>query len=241
MGRALARELAARGDSIFLLGRDPAELEKSAADLQARGAAAPVGTAPCDLSRPASFEAALDAGFEALAALPAGKDDAWAVVLTAGQFGTQEELESDRARCHELLVANYANSVLFLEDARKRLMRHGGGLLVGFSSVAGDRGRKPVALYGSTKAGLSHYLESLDHRYRADGLTAICVKPGFVKTSMTQGLQPPPFAGEPDDVARRVVRAMDRREPMVYAPAPWRWIMAIIKRLPRAVMRRVGF
>ncbi|OHB68641.1 MAG: hypothetical protein A2V70_13900 [Planctomycetes bacterium RBG_13_63_9] len=110
-----------------------------------------------------------------------------------------------------------------------------------FSSVAGDRGRKPVVLYGSAKAGLSCYLEGLDHKYRADGLKTVCVKPGFVKTGMTAGLKPPPFAGEPEDVARRVVQAIDRGRPEVYVPPTWRWIMCVIRTLPRFVMRRIQF
>ena len=69
----------------------------------------------------------------------------------------------------------------------------------------------------------------------------VCVKPGFVKTSMTAGLDPPPFASEPDAVARRVLRAIDRGEPEVYVPGIWRWIMWVIRWAPRAVMRRVGF
>jgi short-subunit dehydrogenase len=121
------------------------------------------------------------------------------------------------------------------------MLARGGGTLCVFSSVAGDRGRKPVGIYGASKAGLSHYLESLDHKYREDGLVTICVKPGFVKTGMTEGLKPPPFAGEPDAVARQVVRAIDRGTPLIYAPTIWRLVMMVIQNLPRVVMRRVGF
>ena len=67
------------------------------------------------------------------------------------------------------------------------------------------------------------------------------MKPGFVKTAMTAGLPVPPFAGEPEPVARRVVRAIDRGAPVVYAPGIWRWIMTAIRMLPRGVMRRIGF
>jgi len=234
MGRALARRMAARGDSLFLLGRSPDELSKSAADLEAHGARGGVHHAPCDLLDPDGFAAALDAAEERL-----GKLDI--VVVTAGLFGTQEQLESDLERTRKVLVANYAHTVLFCEHARRRLLRTGGGTLCVFSSVAGDRGRKPVALYGSSKAGLSHYLESLDHRYRAEGLVTLCVKPGFVKTGMTAGLKPAPFAGEPDGVAERVLAAIDRGKPLVYAPLIWGWIMLVIRLLPRFVMRRVGF
>jgi NAD(P)-dependent dehydrogenase (short-subunit alcohol dehydrogenase family) len=234
MGRALARRMAERGDALFLLGRDGGELEKSAADLVARGASDPVGTAHCDLLSPGGFEAALDAADEALG----GFDT---VVVTAGLFDTQETLEADRAALERVLRADFANTVLFCEVARTRLLARGGGRLCVFSSVAGDRGRKPVVLYGAAKAGLSHYLEGLDHRYRADGLVTLTVKPGFVHTDMTEGLDAPPFAGEPDAVSRRVLRALDRGDPVVYAPWIWRWIMAVIRALPRAVLRRVSF
>jgi decaprenylphospho-beta-D-erythro-pentofuranosid-2-ulose 2-reductase len=131
--------------------------------------------------------------------------------------------------------------VLFCEAAKKALLKEGGGTLCAFSSVAGERGRKPVIIYGAAKAGLTRYLEGLDHKHHADGLHVITVKPGFVKTSMTAGLPVPPFAGEPDGVARRVLRAIDKGTPVVYAPSPWRLIMAVIRALPRALMRRVGF
>lgn len=234
MGRALARLMAERGDALFLLGRHREDLERSAGDLAVRGKGLEVGTAACDLERPEGFAAALDAAEEALGGLDA-------VVVTAGLFAAQEELEADAELARRLLTVDFAHTVLFCEEARRRLLGRGGGTLCVFSSVAGERGRKPVAIYGAAKAGLSRYLEALDHRFRADGLVTVCVKPGFVKTSMTAGLEPPPFAGEPADVARRVLAAIDRGEPVVYAPAVWRWIMMVIRHLPRFVMRRIGF
>ena len=83
--------------------------------------------------------------------------------------------------------------------------------------------------------------EGLDHKFRAQGLRTICVKPGFVKTGMTAGLTPPPFAAEPDDIAPAVLKAIDRGRPEVYVPGIWRWVMLLIRNLPRAVMRRIGF
>ena len=130
---------------------------------------------------------------------------------------------------------------MFCEAAKKALLAEGAGTLCVFSSVAGERGRKPVIIYGAAKAGLTRYLEGLDHKHNADGLRVVTVKPGFVKTSMTAGLRPPPFAGEPEGVARQVLRAIDRGTPVVYTPSIWRLIMAVIRALPRAVMRRVGF
>jgi decaprenylphospho-beta-D-erythro-pentofuranosid-2-ulose 2-reductase len=236
MGRSLARLLVARGDQIFLLGRDPDDLARSARDLEARGgqAAGAIGSAVCDLERPEQFGPALDAAEAALAGLEM-------VVVTAGMFATQDALEADPELARRLLTVDFANTVVFCEEARRRLLARGGGTLCVFSSVAGERGRKPVVLYGAAKAGLSRYLEGLDHKFHARGLRAICVKPGFVRTSMTEGLKSPPFAGEPDAVAKSVLGAIDRGTPVVYAPGIWAMIMTVIRLLPRFVMRKIGF
>jgi NAD(P)-dependent dehydrogenase (short-subunit alcohol dehydrogenase family) len=234
MGRALARLMAERGDTLALLGRDGEDLARSARDLEVRGRGTKVTTAPCDLEKPETFAPALAAADAALGGLEA-------VVVTAGLFATQDRLEEDPELARRLLVVDFAHTVAFCEEARRRLLSRGGGTLCVFSSVAGERGRKPVVLYGAAKAGLSGYLEGLDHRFRAAGLRTVCVKPGFVRTSMTDGLPAPPFAGEPDAVARRVLRAIDAGTPVVYAPAAWRWVMLVIRLLPRFVMRRVSF
>jgi NAD(P)-dependent dehydrogenase (short-subunit alcohol dehydrogenase family) len=234
MGRALARVMAQRGHELFLLGRDPADLERSARDLAARGGRASAGAAPCDLLRPETFAPGLAAAEAALGGLDA-------VVVTAGLFAVQDRLEEDPELARRVLDVDFTNTILFCEEARRRLLARGGGTLCVFSSVAGERGRQPVVLYGAAKAGLSRYLEGLDHRFRARGLRTVCVKPGFVRTSMTDGLPAPPFAGEPEQVAPRVLRAIERGEPVVYVPGAWRWVMAVIRLLPRAVMRRVKF
>jgi decaprenylphospho-beta-D-erythro-pentofuranosid-2-ulose 2-reductase len=235
MGRALGRLLMERGHDVFLAGIDEAELRKSAQDFEQRGGGKrKVSFAECDLLRPETFQPALDQAHAALS----GFDT---VVVTAGLFGTQERLEQDTEFTRVLLTANFTNTVVFCELARKYLLGRGGGILCAFSSVAGDRGRKPVVLYGASKAGLSAYLEGLDHRYRTAGLRTITVKPGFVRTSMTEGLKAPPFAGEPEGVAHQVITAMERGTPVVYAPAIWAWVMRVIRNLPRFVMRRVQF
>lgn len=234
MGRALARRRAARGDRIFLLGRSEESLRRSAADLEQRGAPAPVGWAHLDLADPATFPEALERADREL-------DGFDTFVLTAAEFATQEALEHDRSRLERLLRVDFVHTILLCEEARERLLGRPGAQLVVFSSVAGDRGRGSVGLYGAAKAGLSHYLEALDSRYRRQGLVTICVKPGFVRTEMTEGLPAPPFAGDVESVARTVERAMERGRPVVYAPPVWRFVMAIVRRLPRFVLRRTRF
>ena len=234
MGRALARLLITRGHHVFLLGRNLEDLERSARDLEVRGSGGRVGVAVCDLERPDTFAPAIDAAVQTLGAVDL-------VVVTAGLFATQDALEHDLELTGRLLVADFANTVLFCEQARQRLFSTRGGTLCVFSSVAGERGRKPVVLYGAAKAGLTRYLEGLDHRFHHTGLRVVCVKPGFIKTSMTNGLPQPPFAGEPEQVAVRVLTAIEKGQPVVYAPGVWRLVMLVVRLLPRFVMRRVSF
>jgi short-subunit dehydrogenase len=235
MGREIARRLVERGDRVFLLGVGDADLERSSADLTARHPHQEATKhATCDLERPEQFAPALDAADAALG-------DFDTVVVTAAMFASQEALEADVELTRRLVTVNFANTVVFCEHARKRLLARGGGRLTVFSSVAGDRGRKPVAIYGASKGGLSVYLEAMDHKFHAQGLSVLCVKPGFVKTAMTAGLKPPPFAGEPEQVARDVVRAMDEKRAMIYTPPMWGLVMFVIRLLPRFVMRKIGF
>jgi short-subunit dehydrogenase len=163
------------------------------------------------------------------------------VVITAGAFGTQEALEADAVARERVLSTNFTHTIQFCEAVRVRLLAAGGGTLCVLGSVAGDRARKPVVLYGATKAGLAYYLQGIDLRYRDQGLRVVLVKPGFVRTGMTAGLPEPPFAADADDVAPAIVKAIDRGTSQVYVPAIWRLVMLVIRWLPGAVMRRVKF
>jgi len=109
-----------------------------------------------------------------------------------------------------------------------------------FSSVAGELPRKPVAVYGAAKAALTYYLDALDLTWRDAGLNVVTVKPGFVHTDMTAGLDPPPFATGPDEVARVVLRGLSRGKRVIYAPPIWRYVMAALRAIPRPLFRRLS-
>ena len=234
MGRSLARLLAEQGAGIFVLGRDPADLAATARDLEARGALAPVRTGALDLARPADFGPALDAADQAL-----GRFDT--LVVTGGLFGLQADLARDPVALERMLRVNFTGTVVLCQMAAERLAARGGGTICAFSSVAGDRARRSNYLYGSSKAGLSAFLDGLGQAYAERGVRVVCARPGFVKTEMTAGLPVPPLAGEPEPVARAVLAAMRAGRPVVYAPAVWRWVMVVIRALPRSIIRRLSF
>src|SRR5262249_39098939 len=106
MGRALARLMAERGDTLALLGRDRADLERSARDLDVRGGQPRIAPAECDLERPETFAPALAAAEAALGGLDT-------IVVSAGMFATQDRLEADPELARRLLLVDFTNTVAF--------------------------------------------------------------------------------------------------------------------------------
>ena len=107
------------------------------------------------------------------------------------------------------------------------------------SSVAGDRARRSNYVYGSTKAGLDAFAQGLGDALHGSGARVLVVRPGFVRTRMTTGLQEAPMTVDAADVASIIVTALRKGRETVYAPGPLRFVMAGLKSLPRPVFRRL--
>ena len=75
-------------------------------------------------------------------------------------------------------------------------------MLVVLSSVAGDRARRSNFVYGSTKAGLDAFAQGLGDALHGSGARVLIVRPGFVRTRMTTGLDEAPMTIDPEDVGR---------------------------------------
>jgi len=115
------------------------------------------------------------------------------------------------------------------------------GLIVGVSSVAGDRGRASNYLYGSTKAGLTAYLSGLRARLADSGVHVTTIKPGFVDTPMTAALKKGPLTTPPDKAAKCILKAARRRANTAYVPFFWGFIMMIIIHLPEFIFKKFRF
>ena len=192
MGRALARLMAERGDALFLLGRDADDLERSAA--RPGGARRPrhaVGTAALRPRTARDVRPGARRGESRRSA--ASTRSSSPARLFATQDAARSGPRADPPRAHGGLREHRR---LLRGSARRRLLDRGGGTLCVFSSVAGDRGRKPVVLYGAAKAGLVALPRRARPPVSRGGPAVVCVKPGFVKTSMTRGAAAPPFAGD---------------------------------------------
>jgi short-subunit dehydrogenase len=227
IGLAVARRFAAAGHPIQLAARNAAGLEADRADIALRH------QVPVSLHEYDVLASAPDAWIDALPALPG------IVVCVVGLLGDQTESARDADRAAEVMRTNYEGPALILGAFANRFEAQGSGAIVGVSSVAGDRGRASNYVYGSAKAGFTAFLSGLRNRLAAKGVKVVTVKPGFVATRMTEGMQlPPKLTAKPEDVAAVIETAVRRGRDVVYVKPVWALIMLIIRHLPEAVFKR---
>ena len=229
IGFAIADAYARSGWSIILAVRDLAVGERNAADLRTRHG----GDARAELFDVLEFDRHA-AFLESLAALPD------AVVCVIGLLGDQGRAERDPDHAREILRTNFEGPALFLGLVAEQMATRGSGLIVGVSSVAGERGRRANYVYGSAKAGLTAFLSGLRARLKDHQVRVITVKPGFVATRMTAGLPlPKPLTAQPAEVAQAVRRAEKGGSEVVYVRAVWRPIMTMIRMLPEPIFAKM--
>lgn len=228
IGRALARRYAEAGAEVVLAARRVKDLEADRADLEVRyGKRAQLAEFDVNAADPDGFFAGLPE--------PPGT-----VVLVAGLLGDQARSAADDAAAREVMDTNYTGPARVLLAAARILRARGAGCLVGISSVAGERGRASNFVYGSAKAGLTALLSGLRNELAGQGVQVITVKPGFVATAMTAGMDlPAALTAQPDEVARAVVAAQLRGRDVIYVRPVWRLIMAVIRAIPEGVFKRL--
>ena len=164
------------------------------------------------------------------------------IVCAVGLLGDQDTDAGDAQATRQIVDTNYLAPCLFLETAAARMAQAGKKTaIIAISSVAGDRGRAKNYIYGSAKAGFSAYLSGLRQKYAASELHIMTVKPGFVRTTMTQDMNlPGALTSNPDEFAVKVVKALDRGA-QVYCDLRWRVLMGVITHLPERIFMRLKF
>jgi NAD(P)-dependent dehydrogenase (short-subunit alcohol dehydrogenase family) len=228
IGRAIAAAFAQAGCPVILAARDAQALAADVADLSLRSGT-PARAVQIDVLQadPAAF-------FDSLGELPR------TVISVVGLMGEHAQNIKDPAAARRVMDTNYIAPALLLAEAANRLeAAGGGGCLVGISSVAGDRGRKTNYVYGSAKAGFSAFLSGLRHRFGGTAIRVVTVKPGFVDTAMTAGMNlPKPLTAQPEEVGKAVLKACRGGSEVIYVRPIWWLIMQIITHLPEPIFKK---
>ena len=228
----VARKLARDGNELLLVARSEGRLLALQSDLSARGA-----------SRVHVFVADLDdmrLHAEILAWARRCCPDFDTVLLAYGTMFDQNACEACVELTVQQLYNNFVTPAALLTSLADYFARNRKGCIAVITSVAGDRGRLSNYVYGSAKGGLTVFLQGLRARLGRSGVAVITIKPGPVKTRMTDHMQRGRAFAEVDHVAGDIYRALNKREPgVLYTPWPWRYIMLLIRLIPERLFRRL--
>jgi len=229
IARAIARAYAKAGHDLILAARQHKRLEADVVDLKLRHGIA---------ARAVEFDVLNIAGhtrfLDALGELPD------TVISVVGFMGEQAANERDPEAASLVMRSNYVGPATILGEAANRMAARGAGVVVGISSVAGERGRARNYVYGSAKAGFTAFLSGLRNRLHGTGVRVITVVPGYVATRMTEGMPTPGLlTAQPDEVAAAILAAIRGRRDVVYVRPIWRLVMAAIRVIPESVFKRL--
>ncbi|HSK61919.1 MAG TPA: decaprenylphospho-beta-D-erythro-pentofuranosid-2-ulose 2-reductase [Actinomycetospora sp.] len=230
IGLAIAERYLGGGPvRVVLAGRQSPRLADAAARLTRAGAS--VETVEFDARDAAVHTEAVRKAF-------AGGDIDVAVVAF-GLLGDQEKAWQDIDVAVELAEVNYVATVSVGVALAAEFRIQGHGRIVALSSVAGERARRSNFVYGSTKAGMDAFYTGLTEALRPEGIGVTIVRPGFVHSKMTAGMDPAPLSTTPEKVAEVAVDAVTKGRELVWAPAPLRAVMSVLRHIPRPVFRRL--
>lgn len=230
IGIAVAETFArSRPLRIVLAGRPGPRLDAAADRLRATGCA--VQVLPFDARAPETHTEVVEKAF--------ADGDIDVSLVAFGVLGDQEAAWTDVAAARELAEVNYVGAVTVGVALADRLRRQGHGSLVALSSAAAERPRRANFVYGSTKAGLDSFYTGLTDALRPDGVYVSVIRPGFVHTRMTQGMKAAPLSQTAQQVADVIVAAVRDRREQAWAPGPMRWVMSVLRHLPRPVFRKL--
>lgn len=232
--RYIAHEFARRGYALALADFDDEENERIAADVRARFAT------PCSAIHFNATAFDTHAQFvEDCEGLLGGAPEG--VVLCFGFMPPQKAAQADFELARRAIDTNFTGAVSILERYAAQFETRKSGFIAAMSSVAGDRGRQANYLYGASKGGLTVYLEGLRNRLHAAGVAVITIKPGFMDTKMTYGMPlPGPLVATPQQAARVIFAAIEKRKNTTHVLWFWRYIMWIIRHIPEWQFKKMN-
>lgn len=230
IAKATAREYAKNGYDLYLAARNVSELEAFAQDVITR-TQKEVKLVELNILDYKSHQTF----YENLNEKPLG------VISAVGYLGDQERAELNFDEAKKIIDTNYTGLVSLFNIIATDFEKRKSGFIVGISSVAGDRGRKSNYIYGSAKAAFTAYLSGLRNRLYDASVHVLTVKPGFVATKMTEGMDlPEKLTAQPEEVASDIYKAQKKGKNIIYTKWIWKWIMLIICNIPEFQFKKMS-
>ncbi|WP_327143122.1 decaprenylphospho-beta-D-erythro-pentofuranosid-2-ulose 2-reductase [Nocardia sp. NBC_01327] len=168
-----------------------------------------------------------------------GHGDVDIAIVAFGMLGDAEELWQDQRKAVIAAQLNYTAAVSVGVLIGEKMKAQGHGRIIAMSSVAGERVRRSNFVYGSTKAGLDGFYLGLGEALRPHGTRVTVIRPGQVRTRMSAHVKEAPLTVDKEEVAALAVAASEKGKEIVWAPGTFRYIMMILRHVPRPIFRKL--
>ncbi len=230
IAQAAAQVWAKRGDKLLLIARSQEKLVAVTHDLATR--------TQSNVTYKVFDLAATDQHDQLFAEINQHFSVVDRALIAHGSLPDQRACENDINQSEQQWTTNFNSPALLTLRLLKLLRSQEKGRLGVITSVAGERGRQSNNIYGSAKGGLSILLAGIQHQLHGKDVSVTDIRPGFVATPMTAHLKQGFLFVEPETIAKSLVNAIDAGRSVVYLPWFWRWIMLIIRCVPRFLFHR---
>jgi decaprenylphospho-beta-D-erythro-pentofuranosid-2-ulose 2-reductase len=160
-------------------------------------------------------------------------------IVAFGLLGDAEELWQNQRKAVQIAEINYTAAVSVGVLVGEKMRAQGSGRIIAMSSAAGERVRRSNFVYGSTKAGLDGFYLGLGEALREFGVRVLVIRPGQVRTRMSAHVKEAPLTVDKEYVAELAVTASAKGKELVWAPGAFRYVMMVLRHVPRPIFRRL--
>jgi decaprenylphospho-beta-D-erythro-pentofuranosid-2-ulose 2-reductase len=160
-------------------------------------------------------------------------------IVAFGILGDAEELWQNQSKAVLAAEINYTAAVSVGVLLAEKMRAQGFGQIIAMSTVAGERVRRSNFVYGSTKAGLDGFYLGLSEALREYGVRVLVIRPGQVRTRMSAHVKEAPLTVDKEYVANLAVTAAAKGKELVWAPAAFRYVMVVLRHIPRSIFRKL--
>jgi len=141
----------------------------------------------------------------------------------------------------DIINTNFLGVVYWIEQLLPNMMKNKSGIIAPVSSLADNRGYSGSGFYCASKAALSIFAEGLSTDLAKFGIKVITIKPGFVKTPMTdQNKFKMPFMISAKKAAEKIISGIEKEKTIIQFPFPTVLGAKIIGMLPNWVYRLIA-
>ena len=168
-----------------------------------------------------------------------GPRDIDVAIVAFGLLGDAEELWQNQRKAVQIAEINYTAAVSVGVLLGEKMRAQGFGQIIAMSSAAGERVRRSNFVYGSTKAGLDGFYLGLGEALKPGGVHVLVIRPGQVRTRMSAHIKEAPLTVDKEYVANLAVTASAKGKELVWAPGAFRYVMMVLRHIPRPIFRKL--